>query len=113
MNPSKLRHRIKIYRRPDPEEDVDEVGQPLDEPIHHVDVWASIEPLRGRILESARQFHSEVTTELTIRYREDITDTMLATYKGITFEFLYILHKDYAEKTLQIYTKENKDGQTR
>lgn len=109
MNPSKLRHRIEIFRRPDPETDVDEIGQPLDEPIHFTDVWASIDPLRGRILESAKQFHSEVTTEITIRYRDDIDDTMIAKYKGVTFEFLYILHKDYAEKTLHIYTKETKD----
>lgn len=108
MNPSKLKHRIKVYRRPDPEKDVDEVGQPLDEPVFLYETWASIQPLRGRILESAKQFHSDVTTEITIRYREDITDTMIAKYKGVTFEFLYILHKDYAEKTLHIYTKESK-----
>lgn len=109
MNPGKLRHRIKVYRRPDPEIDVDEIGQPLDEPIYLFDLWASIDPLRGKILESAKQFHSEITTEITIRYREGIKDTMIAKYNDVTFEFLYILHKDYAKKTLHIYTK-GKDG---
>lgn len=110
MNPSKLKHRIQIYRLPDPEKDVDEVGQPLDEPIHLFDVWASINPLRGRILESAKQFHSDVTTEITVRYRKDINENMIAKYKDVTFEFLYIFHKDYAEKTLHIFTKEKRNG---
>ncbi len=106
MNPSKLRHRIDIYRQ---DEGVDELGQPIDELVLHTSVWASIQPLRGRRLEASKQFHSDITTEITIRYRDDIEDTMIAKYKGTRFEFLYILHKDYAEKTLHIYTKEKKD----
>ena len=57
MNPGMLNHRIKIFRPPNPETDLDDAGQPLNKPIHHTDLWAAIFPLRGRDLESARQVH--------------------------------------------------------
>lgn len=106
MNPGILKHRIKVYRPPNPETDLDDAGQPLDEPIHHADVWAAIYPLRGRDLESARQVHGEVTTRIIVRYRKDIDNKMFAEYEGIRFEFLYIIHKDFAKKELHIMAKE-------
>jgi|SRR5690625_304592 len=110
MNPGILKHRIKVYRPPNPETDLDEYGQPLDEPIHHTDLWAGIFPLRGRQIESARQYHPEVTTQILIRYRDDIDDEMFALYDGKKFEFLYVLHENYAKKELHIYSKEYRHG---
>lgn len=104
---SDLKHRITIYRPPDPEKDLDEAGQPLDnwQPVDKV--WAEIKPLSGRLLESAKQLHAEVTTRIRIRYRTDIDSTMKAVYGDKNeFEFLYILHKDFAKKELHILCKE-------
>ena len=103
---SKLRHRISIYRPPEPEIDVDEVGQPLDEWVPVAETWADIIPLQGRELATAQQVNAEVTTRIVIRYRTGIDRTMKAIYGSQEFEFLYIIHKDYAKKELHVMCKE-------
>jgi SPP1 family predicted phage head-tail adaptor len=103
---SKLRHRISLYRPPDPEVDVDEAGQPLDEWIPITKTWAAIIPLQGRELATAQQVNAEVTTRIEIRYRSGIDRTMKAVYGNSEFEFLYVIHKDYAKKELHIMAKE-------
>src|SRR5690625_4010750 len=108
MNTGIVKHRITVYRLPNTE-DVDEVGQPLDEPVHHADLWAGIFTLRGRQIESARQYHPKVPTKIVIRYRKDINDEMFALYDDKKFEFLYVLHENYAKKELHIYTREQND----
>lgn len=40
------------------------------------EVWASIEPLRGREFFEAQQVHSELTTRIRLRYRSDVTPDM-------------------------------------
>lgn len=105
MNTGKLRNRITILRPPSPD-DVDEVGQPIDvwQPV--AETWAAIEPLRGRELFSAQQVNAEVTTRIRVRYRKGIDRTMIARCGDIEFEFLYIIHVDYAKKELHIMAKE-------
>lgn len=102
---SRLKQRISILKPPGPE-DVDEAGQPLDDYIPFVEAWSSIEPLSGRTLATAQQVSVEVTTRIVLRYREGIDRSMVARYQGIEFEFLYIIHKDYAKKELHIMCKE-------
>lgn len=102
---SKLNKRINILRPPG-SDDVDEIGQPLDTWLPIAQTWASIEPLSGRELFSAMQINAEVTTKIIIRYRTDINRTMKAIYNGTEFEFLYVIHKDYAKKELYIMCKE-------
>lgn len=101
----RFRHRISILKPPGPD-DVDEVGQPLDEWIPVAETWASIEPLRGRELFAAQQVNAEVTARITIRYRTGIDRTMKAIYNDAEFEFLYIINVDYENRELQIMAKE-------
>ncbi|MBS4191747.1 phage head closure protein [Bacillus sp. FJAT-49705] len=103
---SKLNKRISILRPPDPEKDVDEAGQPLDEWIPVAETWASIEPLRGRELFAAMQVNAEVTTKITVRYRKGLDRMMKALHNEIEFEFLYVINPKYANKELQIMCKE-------
>lgn len=107
---SKLNKRISIYRQPDPELDVDEAGQPLDDWQLVGRFWAAVIPLRGRELESARQIHAEVTTRIELRYRKGIDRTMKAklTVDGedFEFEFLYRIHPKFAKKELHMLSKE-------
>lgn len=92
-------------RPPDPELDVDEAGQPLEAWVPVAETWAAIRTLRGRELSAAQQINAEITTEITIRYRTGIDRTMKAMYMEDEFEFLYVIHKDYAKKELQIFAK--------
>lgn len=106
MNSGLFRHRISILRPPDPETDVDEAGQPLDEWVPVTESWADIFPLRGRELFTAQQASAEVTTRITIRYLKGIDRTMKIVYGDTEFEILYVIHKDYAKKELQLMCKE-------
>ena len=45
-------------------------------------VWASIEPLTGRELQSAQQIVSEVTHKITIRFLPGIRAKMAVSFKG-------------------------------
>lgn len=103
---SRLRHRITIYRPPDPEVDVDEAGQPLDEWVRVTETWAEIKPLSGRELFAAQQANAEVTARITLRYRIDIDRTMKVVFGKEEFEILYTIHKDYSKKELQLMCKE-------
>lgn len=92
-------------RPPDPELDVDEAGQPLEKWVSVAETWASIRTLRGRELSAAQQINAEITSEIIIRYRTGIDRTMKAVYGDEEFDFLYVIHKDYAKKELQIMCK--------
>jgi SPP1 family predicted phage head-tail adaptor len=106
MNSGLFRHRIKILRPPDPEKDIDEAGQPLDFWPEVTKTWADIYPLRGRELFSAQQEHAEVTTRITIRYQEGVDRSMKVDYEKTEFEILYIIHKDFRGRELQLLCKE-------
>lgn len=105
---NRLKHRVTILRPPRPDE-TDEAGQPIDDWQPVVTVWAAIEPLRGRELESARQVVAEVTTRIRIRYRDDVDRTMRVKYSssGTEFDILYIIHPEFAKKELQLLCKEH------
>lgn len=61
-------------------------------------IWASIEPLTGRELESARQLLSEVTHQITVRYNPALTDTRkVAGYRAIYKERIFNIHATFNE----------------
>jgi len=105
---NRLDKRITILRPPRPDE-TDEAGQPIDEWQPVATVWVSIEPLRGRELESARQVVAEVTTRIRIRYRDGVDRTMRVKHNASNteFEILYIIHPEFAKKELQLLCKEH------
>lgn len=103
---SRLNKRGDILRPPSPEE-VDDAGQPLDKLVPvFLNVWAGIEPLRGREFFSAQQDNSEVTTRIRVRYREGIDRTMTFKYMNHEFEILYIIQPDFNKRELQLMCKE-------
>lgn len=101
----RMRHRITILRQPGPD-DVDEYGQPLDEPIPVATVWAAIEPLQGREYFAALSEQANVTTRIRIRYREGIDRTMIVRYKSIDYEIMYVINPKMANVELQLMCKE-------
>lgn len=105
---NRLKHRVTIIRPPRPDE-TDESGQPIDEWQPVATVWAAIEPLRGRELESARKVVAEVTTRIRIRYRDGVDRTMRVKHKtsDTEFDILYIIHPEFAKKELQLLCKEH------
>lgn len=94
-----LRHRVTILRRPDPE-DVDEAGQPLDNPIPIGERWAERRDLVGNRLLAASQIHHEARTEFRFRYTAEITPDMLIRHGGQTFEIVSLADPDGRRREL-------------
>lgn len=84
----------------------DEYGEPVETLTDVATVWAAIEPLRGQEFFAAMRENAEVTTRIRIRWRPGIDRTMIAQYKDVQFEVLYIIHPEFAERELQLMCKE-------
>jgi SPP1 family predicted phage head-tail adaptor len=104
---------LKRPRGPDdPPPDVDEYGQPIDNPITVATIWAGIEPLSGREFFAAKAVNAEVTTRIPIRWRPGIDRTMIVQYKEkgqpkfAEFEILYTINPEFRNEELQLMCKE-------
>lgn len=52
------------------------------------EVWGDIRPLRGREYYAAQQVNAELTAEIEIRYRSDITSKMRVVYNSRVFDII-------------------------
>lgn len=53
----------------------DEYGGVTQEYSTYANVWARVKAMRGQEIEHARQFHAEVSYEVTVRYNDAIKPT--------------------------------------
>ena len=77
-------------------------------------VWAGIQPLSGRELESARQLSSEVTHQITVRYHALLANTRQvstyrALYKGRVFNLHAALNEDENNVLITLLASEGLD----
>lgn len=70
-----LRHRVTILRPPGPEE-VDEMGQSLDDWVPVGERWAEVRDLVGRRLWAAQQVHAEARSEVRMRWNTVVAEGM-------------------------------------
>ena len=75
-------------------------GQPVRTWVNQKTVWAAVEPIRGRELETARQLASEATIRVIVRYRADITTDWRVIYSGKTLEITEIINEDFDNRYL-------------
>lgn len=69
----RLRHRVEIQQQVST---VDSSGETSIEWETVDTVWAAVEPLSAREYIAAQQIGSQITTRITIRYRDDIVPSM-------------------------------------
>lgn len=67
-----------------------------------VDLWAAVEPLRGREFFAAGQTQSEVTTRITIRYRQGITSAMRLVWRGQPYDIRDVIEPNGQRQTLEL-----------
>jgi SPP1 family predicted phage head-tail adaptor len=63
-------------------------------------VWAKVEHLSGRELQMAQQVSPEITYEITIRYRSDVTTNCRINYAGQHFDIRDVKDLDNMHKWL-------------
>ncbi|MDD5353021.1 MAG: phage head closure protein [Candidatus Omnitrophica bacterium] len=73
-------------------------------------IWAKIQPLSGRLLDVAKQAQSEVTHEITIRYRENVTPDKRIKYGSRIFVIESVINIDERNYWLVLRCKETVAG---
>jgi len=104
MRIGELRHRITIQKTTTIQ---DEAGQPIETWQDVCTVWAKIEDLSGREYLAAKQvLANEVTTRITIRWRNDVEPTMRVIEGQQIFDIQSIVDPAGRKQQLQLMCKE-------
>lgn len=103
MRAGKLRHRITI-------QEVIETKSASGAPIHTwrdwADVWASVEPLRGREFFASKQIQAEVSTRIRIRYLEGVTPKMQVLFNSKTYLIDSVINPEERNREMQLMCRE-------
>ena len=91
VSASQLRHKITLQAR---QETRSPYGEVSIEWADIASVWAHVAPQSGRDYFAAQQVQSEVSTRVTIRYRDDVDATMRVTHRGKTYGIEAVLPDD-------------------
>lgn len=85
----RLKYRVELER---PIHEVLDTGEPIVALWETVDaVWAAIEPMSGREWLASQEFRPQVTTRITIRWRDDITSKNRVIHKGVIYNIEAVL----------------------
>jgi SPP1 family predicted phage head-tail adaptor len=103
MQAGQLRKRVTIQQRSQTQ---DEYGQPLLTWSDVATVYAAIEPMNGRELIAAEAVNSDVTHNVTMRYRAGITAAMRLNYQGRLFNIHTILDENERHRMLTLICSE-------
>ena len=103
MNPGRMNKLIQIQAK---SKDQDAAGQPLEVFVLVADLWAEINPLIGKELLLAGEIGSEVTHNVTIRYKPNIRPDQRIIYKNRIFEIIYVINKNEDNEFMYLKCKE-------
>lgn len=103
MQAGQLRRRVTIQQRSATQ---DEYGQPLTDWTDVATVYAAVEPLNGRELLAAQAVNSEVSHNVTIRYRAGVTPAMRLNYGGRLFNIHAVLDENERHRMLTLQCSE-------
>jgi len=110
MRAGRLRHRVTLQS---PVETLDSHGQPVKTWADVADVWAGVEPLRGREraaigpdVHGDAQDINELDTRVPIRYRSDVTIDWRVEFEDRHFEIKAIIDPDMRHRELDLLCKE-------
>lgn len=84
----RLRHRVEIQRQVDT---LNSSGENVVEWETVDTVWASVEPLSAKEFIAAQQMGSQITTRITIRYRDDIVASMRLLHGAMVYNIAGVL----------------------
>ena len=85
MKAGKLRHLVSLEKYV---ETFDEFGEPVKTYQEFMKAWAEIRPLLGQEHFNEKEYHSEQTHRIQVRYRPGMEQTMRFVYRGRKFELV-------------------------
>ena len=104
MTPAgRLRHKVTIQQLSTGSPQQDGTGAPDQQwAALFTDIWAAVEPLQGRELFAAQEFHSEVTTRIRILYRSGITHLMRVVHGSDYYDIRAVIDPDKMHRELHL-----------
>ena len=89
----------------------DNYGAPVHDWADVATVWADIQPLSGRELESDQRLASEISHQITVRYQAALADTRVvagyrARYRGRIFNIHAVLNEDEGNVLIRLLAAE-------
>lgn len=95
-----LKHRVTILRRIS--NATSDLGEPIEVDIDAGTVWARVKPLTARDRLQGAELYQDVSHEVRIRYRDDITSADLLDFRGrkLTIESLIDIEEQHVELVL-------------
>jgi len=101
MRAGRLRHRIDIYLP------TKSSGVSSTETLNYFGTfWCAIEPMSGKEFQALGGTTNSLTTKITMRYVNNLTEAHIAIYKGRRFKFQQIINKEELNRELQIIAEE-------
>ena len=88
LSAGKLRHRVTLESQ---QQTQNQYGGIETTWVEQGRAWAEVAPQSGREYVAARQVQNEVTTRITIRYRDDIDATWRIRHRGRIFDIQAVL----------------------
>lgn len=85
-----LRHRVTLQRKVATSQNP-QTGAPVYEWLDIATVWAEVAPLSAREFVASQAMPSQVTTRMTIRYRDDVDSQCRAIHRGKVFDIHGVL----------------------
>jgi len=103
MKSGELRHYVTLERQTTTQNNI---GEPIVTWIEFAPTYAKIEPLTGREYFSAKEKQNEVTTRITIRFVDGVTEDMRVNHNGRIYEIDAVLNVDERNERIQIMCHE-------
>lgn len=103
MRAGQLRHRVTIQQK-DPTQD--QYGEQVPTWNQVAEVWAAVEPLRGREFLEAQRVGAEVTTRIRIRHRDEITPEMRVVWGDHVYDIKAVIHVEERQREIHLMCKE-------
>lgn len=98
-----LRHRITLQKKVDV---IDSDGFTTQQWQDVATVWAAVENLHGREYWEAAAIQAENTVKFTIRYRQDVDQTMRIVFKKKVYNILSVDNIRYRNEFIEIKARE-------
>lgn len=99
-----LRKRITIQQRSGSTQDG--FGSPITTWGTYATVWAAVRPLSGRELIAAQAVQSEISHQVTLRYRSGITTAMRVLFGSRIFNITAVLDENEAHEKITLLCTE-------
>lgn len=94
-----LDQRVTLQQR---DASLNTLGQASDTWTNVAEVWARVEPLKGREFFAAGQMQSEATTRITIRYLAGVTERNRVLWRGQPYDISAVIEPDGHKQTLEL-----------